>query len=491
MQAQLAGQLTDAGHGDHLAIRVLAHADDVVLVFGPLLLVERHHRVGHVDLQSAVLLELVDALQRGGLARRHDDGGQVRAACEDVVLNLGHLRRQGDASQPWTEGEGTGLDAPCAVGQADVAQLLAALEPRGADVVEPYALEVLEVAERADVVVVTELLANPGKALLVANAAQVDVLVPVPGVGNRGRIVVVAHVLQGLAHVLVARLDDAGQEAVLVGAPVGVVLERLHLQRHHAYLRVGVVEHALAYLQHLRCQRLDVVVAVGHQVQRVEVFQVAAVGKAVVLQLNLEIRVAVVSGVQVGEVHILHVRVASEGAAAHVVGLVVVRRADVHGDLQCAVVVVQEVLVGIVHQHVLDGVAVLRALLLDGVLLIHVGVPGAVVVQRAAVLGHGLAILEEPFQRFPRLAGQEVVLARLISNNVEVQRVHVAEDAVASQDEVLRAKAVLAVLLSLQNQVELLQVRAALEGVVGDAADERRRVLARGAARVFVEPYFL
>ena len=301
----------------------------------------------------------------------------------------------------------------------------------------------------------------------------------------------VAHVLQSLAHILVARLDDAGQEAVLVGAPVGVVLERLHLQRHHAYLRVGVVEHALAYLQYLRRQRLYVVVAVGHQVQRVEVFQVAAVGKAVVLQLDLELRVAVLSAVQVGEVHVLHVRVASEGTAAYVVGLVVVRRADVHGDLQCAVVVVQEVLVGIVHQHVLDGVAVLRALLLDGVLLIDVGVPGAVVVQRAAVLGHCLTVLEEPFQRLPRLAGQEVVLARLVDDDVEVQRIHVAEDAVAGQDEVLRAKAVLAVLLSLQNQVELLQVRAALEGVVGDAADERRRVLARGAARVLVEPYFL
>ena len=52
-----------------------------------------------------------------------------------------------------------------------------------------------EVAERADVVVVTELLAYPAESLLVANAAQVDVLVPVPGVGNRGGIVVVADIL--------------------------------------------------------------------------------------------------------------------------------------------------------------------------------------------------------------------------------------------------------------------------------------------------------
>ena len=74
---------------------------------------------------------------------------------------------------------------------------------------------------------------------------------------------------------------------------------------------------------------------------------------------------------------------------------------------------------------------------------------------------------------------------------MEVQRVHVAEDAVAGQDEVLRAQAVLAVLLSLQNQAELLQVRAALEGIVGDGADERRRVLARSATRVLVEHYFL
>ena len=74
---------------------------------------------------------------------------------------------------------------------------------------------------------------------------------------------------------------------------------------------------------------------------------------------------------------------------------------------------------------------------------------------------------------------------------MEIQRIHVAEDAVAGQNEVIRAEAVLTVLLGLQDQVKLRQVRAALEGVVGNGADERRRVLARGAARVFVEPYFL
>ena len=102
VQTQLAGQLSDAGHGDHLAVRVLAHAYDVVLVFRPLLLVERHHRVGHVDLQSAVLLEVVASDKRGGLARRHHDGRQVRAACEGARLNLGQRRGQGDGPQPFT-----------------------------------------------------------------------------------------------------------------------------------------------------------------------------------------------------------------------------------------------------------------------------------------------------------------------------------------------------------------------------------------------------
>ena len=196
----------------------------------------------------------------------------------------------------------------------------------------------------------------------------------------------VADILQGLAHILVARLDDAGHEAILVGRPVWVALERLHLQWHHANLRVRVVEHALADCQYLWLEGLNVVVAVGHQVQRVEVLQVGTVGEAVVPQVNLELRVAVLSSVQVGEAHILQVLIAAEGTSAHVVGLVVVVKTDIDGDLQRAVVLSQEVRVGIVHQYVL-------------------GVPGTVVVERTAVLGHRLAILEEPLIRLPRLAG--------------------------------------------------------------------------------------
>ena len=275
---------------------------------------------------------------------------------------------------------------------------------------------------------------------IVEEIREVEIFGPSALVGTHGSHVGIYRILQSFEHTFVSGFDDAGHEAVLVSGPVGVgLLEHLHLLRHHANLRVGIVKDTLAGLQHLRRDGNQLVGTVGLQEEQVEVLQVPAVGEAVVLQLNLEVGVAVVALVQVGEVDVAQVLVASEGTGAHVVGLVVVIRADVEGQLQGTVVVVQEVVVGLVGEDVLYEVAVLLMLLLDGVVFVGKGVPCTVVVQRAAVLGYGLTIGEVLSQRLPRLAGQEVVLARRVDDDVELRAVNGAEDAVAAEDEVLGA----------------------------------------------------
>ena len=130
----------------------------------------------------------------------------------------------------------------------------------------------------------------------------------------------------------------------------------------------------------------------------------------------------------------------------------------------------------------LNEVAVFLVLLLDAVLLVGVGILGAVLV----VLGSGLGTLvsEVLFERLPRLVLKEVVLAQRVDDDVERLWVETCEDAVATKDEVLRAEGASAVVVGLQQRAELRQAGAARERLVGNGEEERHARVARLVADV-------
>ena len=432
-------------------------------------------------------MEGVDT-KRGGYAVAHYDVVQAGASIEGARTDAGDTPRQFHLPQA-----GAAVERPRTNGldggrQDDVAQLRAALEPRGAHVVEADALEPLEVGEGVNLVLLSRELAVEPREAGTADAGEVAVVVPQRLVGVRVRWVVVGHLLQRLLHTRVGEADDARHEAVLVGRPCGVGLEPRHLLRHHLEAGRRAVEHPLADGHHLRSNRGDFVRAVGHQVEQVEVGKVRAVNKRRVAEVHLQPGVAVADGteaVEVGERHAPQVLVALEGLRHHGVQLVVVVRADVVAELHGTLVPGDELVVGAGDDGVLDEVASLLVLLLDGVLLVGVGVVRAIL----AVLVLGLCVLvyEEALQRGPRGVVEEVLLAQGVDDDVELQRVKTGEDAVAAEDEVLRAEGARAVAVGMQQRAELREVGAANEGRVGDG--ERQRGGCVAGAGVFFEAY--
>ena len=88
--------------------------------------------------------------QGGRLVSQYADGVQLRAAGKGIVANGGNGLRQLYLLQHGAVLEGFLADVGDGGRQQDVTHIRTALEPRLAHVVEPYALEVPEVAKRID-----------------------------------------------------------------------------------------------------------------------------------------------------------------------------------------------------------------------------------------------------------------------------------------------------------------------------------------------------
>ena len=275
-------------------------------------------------------------------------------------------------------------------------------------------------------------------------------------------------------------MDDTGHETILIGGPCRVGLEPGHLLGHHLDARLGAVEDAYADLHLFGRDGVDVVVAVGDEVEQVKVGEVLAVGEAGVTECHLQTGVAVAEGtisVEVGEVHHAEVLVAHESLVVDGVELVVVPLSDVVAELQCTLVAGDEAVVSSNHLGVLDAMSHHLFFAQDGVVLVGIGVLSAVL--RELCLGHCLAVGEESLQRFPRLVVEEVLLARGVDDDVELGGVETGEDAVACQDEVLGAEGARAVLVVEQQGAELHEVVAAHECGVRDGEQHRQAGVAR------------
>ena len=304
----------------------------------------------------------------------------------------------------------------------DVAHLAAATEPFLAHIVEAHAVEVFEVVEREDVVsLFTELAVEPREART-AEASQVDVVVPQFPVVALVSHIVIGHGLQGLLDALVGRMDDAGQETVFVLHPCGVGLEPCHLLRHHLDAGICSFEYAFAHF-HLRgFDGVDTVGAVGDEVEQVEIDQVLTVGEARVAQRHFQSGVTgseSALAVEVGEIHHSQVLIAHECLTVYGIELVVVPFTDVVAEFECPLMFVDELVVGTDHLGVLDAMTAHLVLTKDGVVLVGKGILSSIFLQ----LGHrhGFLIGEVLFERFPRFALEEVVLAGGVDDDMELR----------------------------------------------------------------------
>ena len=259
--------------------------------------------------------------------------------------------------------------------------------------------------------------------------------------------------------------DDAGHEAVLIFVPCGVSLEPSHLLGHHLDFGRCAVEHTLTDGYLIRLDGVDVVVAIGDEVEQVEVGEVLTVLETRVHQGNLQTRVAGTVGtrsLQIGEVHYAQVLVALERLGGHSIQLVIVPDTNVVTQFQGTLVFVEEAVVSPCHYGVLYLVAAHLVHLLRGTVLVGVGVVAAILLILS--LGQCLFIGKESLQRFPRLVVEEVLFALGVDDDMELRRVESGKYAVATEDEALRTEGLLTVILSLYAQVEALQVGAAHEG---------------------------
>ena len=422
--------------------------------------------------------------QSGGLLAAYQDGVQLRASTKGIVLDSGHSLGQLYFLQCGAAVEGLAADGLDGRGQRDVAQLGAAVEPRLAHIVKPYTLKPPEVSVAVDVVLLGgELTVEPRESGS-GNTCIVDVIVPLGGVGAGVGGVVVGHFLQGITyahrHTVIVDLDDAGHEAVLVLGPRRVGLEPGHLLRHHLQACRCSVEHATADADHLRRHGGHLVDAVGFHIEQVEVGQVRAVHESRVADVYLQFGIAVAKGtgtIQVNKRYRTQVLVTLECPRNHLVELVVVVGTYVVTQFHGTLMTLDEVVVRTYHDGVLYQVTAHLVLLLDGVQLVGVCVLGTVLF----VLGSrgSTLVLEISCQRFPRGVIEEVLLARGVDDDMELQRVETGKDAVAAQYEILRAQGAGAVFVGLKQGAELRQRRAAHEGRVGDGEQHGHARIAR------------
>ena len=147
-QTEAVGKLTHSGDS-HYLVDSRNTIYDIVGILAPGSLVVGSLAGRHVYLQTVVLVECARA-DGGRLVSQYADGVQLRAAGKGIVANGGNALRQLYLLQHGAVLEGFLADVGDGGRQQDVTHIRTALEPRLAHVVEPYALEVPEVAKRID-----------------------------------------------------------------------------------------------------------------------------------------------------------------------------------------------------------------------------------------------------------------------------------------------------------------------------------------------------
>ena len=126
----------------------------------------------------------------------------------------------------------------------------------------------------------------------------------------------------------------------------------------------------------------------------------------------------------------------------------------------------EEGLVGFRHEGVLNLVALGLVHPLHGAVLVGQTVIAAIVCP--ARPGHGTLVGEVALVGGPRLTEEEVVLARGVDDDFEIQCVYTCKRTAAGEDETFGAHGLGAVLLGLQAQVEGVYMRAGKDRVGND-----------------------
>ena len=277
-QPELGSQLPHIGDGDHFVDLVLGIADDVRSIVSPCqgILISVYLVGGNINLQTFVAVESI-VPQRGGSLTSDNNRVELRTTVESALSDEGHACRQLYLLEAGTQAESPVSDGLNRFWQNNVAQVRTVFKPGVTHIVETHTLEMTEIGKRVYLVLLFGELPVKPRESCSGNSRKVDVVFPVGLVCANVGWVVVGHVRQSLLDTFVAHFDDTGQETLLIGSPRRVVLEPTDLLRQHLQTRLCLVEHALANRNHLWCHRRDVVQAVGHHVEQVEVGQVGAI----------------------------------------------------------------------------------------------------------------------------------------------------------------------------------------------------------------------
>ena len=144
----------------------------------------------------------------------------------------------------------------------------------------------------------------------------------------------------------------------------------------------------------------------------------------------------------------------------------------------------EPVIIGLPSHEVLHLMTAHHRYLLRGVALVGVGVVHAVVVEAARIFC--LLIGEEALVALPHDVVEEVLLAVLGNDDLQFGGVAAGEDAVATEDEVLRSERLRGLVARVESQVEALQAGTAGKCRVGDG-DEHGHTLLGGSPLCLVE----
>ena len=142
------------------------------------------------------------------------------------------------------------------------------------------------------------------------------------------------------------------------------------------------------------------------------------------------------------------------------------------------------VVVGLPGHEVFHLVTTYHRHLLCGVALVSVGIVHTIVVEAARVVR--FLIGEEALVALPHDVVEEVLLAVLGNDDLQFGGVAAGEDAVATEDEVLRSERLRGLVARVESQVEALQAGTAGKCRVGDG-DEHGHTLLGGSPLCLVE----
>ncbi len=146
VQPQFRRKLTRFGDGHHLIYVICTLGEDIVLILLPLVLICVQTLVGHVYLQSVVLVEDIRAEVCWRVVT-HMYLVQRGTSCEGLVVDLIDILWQGDAQERRAVGEGSLVYGAHRRWQQDVVQQRTAIKPTLTYSLQAHVLEQLEVGK--------------------------------------------------------------------------------------------------------------------------------------------------------------------------------------------------------------------------------------------------------------------------------------------------------------------------------------------------------